>query len=405
MNQLVAMFPGQGSQYVGMGKKLYEEQEEVRVLYEEAKEILGFDLYRMCCEGPESELQMTENAQPAILAASVAAYRIYRKDGGRLPEYGAGHSLGEISALCCAGVISFADAIRLVHLRGKWMQEAVPKGVGTMVAVAGISATKIEETCKQVSKESRMVVVSNYNAPSQTVISGHTGAIQEVSTLLKQDGAVVVPLKVSAPFHCSLMEPCAIKLREELEKITYREFEFPVVSNVTGEPYQEKEQVIDYLYQQITHPVLWQNSMKYLQLQGVDTAFEFGPRAVLKNLTGKNIPSMKAYCFENDYETICKVVVAWGKTKHTSYTKFFGKCLAAAVSTKNNAEYDDEYKKGVIEPYRELEKLASQAKENEALVTDEEVTKGISYIKSILKTKRVPESEQQDIMAELMNEV
>lgn len=405
MNKLAAMFPGQGSQYVGMAKNLYEEHTEVQELFKEAEQILGIDLYHLCCFGPEKELQKTENTQPAILTASVAAFRIYLKEGGRLPEFSAGHSLGEITALCCAGAVSFADALHIVRLRGKLMQEAVPEGMGAMAAVTGMNAQRIEKICESISTEDNMAVVSNYNAPSQTVISGDTKAVETASNLLKEDGGMVIPLKVSAPFHSPLMTPCANKLKSTLEQVTYYDFEFPVISNTTGEPYKGKEQIAEYLYKQIINPVLWHSTMRYLHMQGVDTVIEFGPKSVLKDLSAKNIPSIKAYSFEQDRLTIQKVILSWGKTYTKIQRNIFAKCLAAAVSTKNNTWDENEYQAGVVEPYKELLRLAAEVRENQIVLSEDDVNKGMEYLRKILKTKQVPLLEQQTIEKEILNAI
>lgn len=402
MNKLAAMFPGQGSQYVGMANKLYEEHTEVRELYQVAKRELGFDLYHLCSNGPVNELQKTENTQPAILTASVAAFRVYQKEGGRLPEYGAGHSLGEITALCCAGAVSFADAVRLVRLRGKLMQEGVPEGVGAMAAVRGLNSTLIEQVCLKISRENHIVVVSNYNSPEQTVISGNREAVEEAGSILQEEGGAVIPLKVSAPFHSPLMASCAEKFRSELELVSFHDFLFPVISNVTGKPYQGKECIAEYLYGQITRPVLWQDIMQYLQLQGVDTAIEFGPRAVLKDLAVKNITSIKAFSFEDNREGIHKLMQSWGTTKADPYVNLFARCVAAAVSTPNNNWDETEYQTGAVKPYRELVKLAEEAKANGSFISDGEIQKGMGYLRRILKTKKVSASEQLLIEKEIL---
>lgn len=402
MNKLAAMFPGQGSQYVGMAKELYEEHTEVRGLYQEAEQELGFDLYHLCSNGPVNELQKTENTQPAILTASVAAFLVYQKEGGRLPEYGAGHSLGEITALCCAGAVSFADAVRLVRLRGKLMQEGVPEGVGAMAAVRGLNSMLIEQVCLKISRDNHIVVVSNYNSPEQTVISGNREAVEEAGSILQEEGGAVIPLKVSAPFHSPLMASCAEKFGSELKLVSFHDFSFPVISNVTGKPYQGKECIAEYLYEQITKPVLWEDTMKYLQLQGVDTAIEFGPRAVLKDLAVKNNSSIKAFSFEDNREGIHKLMQSWGKTKTDPFVNLFARCVAAAVSTPNNNWDETEYQTGVVKPYQELVKLAEEAEANGVSISNGEVQKGMGYLRMILKTKQVPAAEQLLIEEEIL---
>ncbi|GAE86716.1 ACP S-malonyltransferase [Acetivibrio straminisolvens] len=233
MKKIALLFPGQGSQYVGMGKKLYENYSAAREVFDEANEVLGFDLKELCFNGDINELTKTENTQPVILTASVAAFRVYMEKYGVKPAFLAGHSLGEFAALTCAGAISFKDAVRIVRNRGRYMQEAVPQGIGAMAAVSGVDKPVIEETCIKVSDENHLVVVSNHNSKDQIVISGHTSAVNTASEILKKHGARIVPLKVSAPFHSPLMQPAADRLREELKLYSYNEPKWQVISNTT----------------------------------------------------------------------------------------------------------------------------------------------------------------------------
>lgn len=402
MNKIAAMFPGQGSQYVGMTQKLYEDHEEVRELFKQAEEALGFDLYDICKAGPAQKLQKTEYTQPALLTAGVAAFTVYRKEGGQLPGYGAGHSLGEITALCCAGAVTFQDAVKLVHIRGKLMQEAVPEGIGAMAAVMGIDPERIEEICKTLSDGEEMVAVSNYNAPTQTVISGHAGAVGKISEMLVREGGNVVPLKVSAPFHSPLMEFCAAGFKEALDHCDFHDLQFPVISNVTGLPYPGREMIPEFLYRQITGAVLWQDIMKYLDGQGVDVLIEFGPGCVLKNLTAKNIPSMRAFSFDEDEVSIMKLIKVRGQENASDRNmKVLTSCIAAAVSTKNSNWDEEAYRTGVAGPYRELVRMRTEAKETGLPVSSEDVNKGMEFLKKILETKQVDREEQKSILEEI----
>ena len=274
------VFPGQGSQSVGMGKDLAEKY------LDQANEILGFDLKKLCFFGPEEELKKTAIQQPAIFAVSVAAFeRLKTKD--QRPKTVAGHSLGEYSALYAAGVISFEDGVKLVYLRGKFMQEAVPLGEGAMAAVLSLERQKIEECCQQASAKG-IVSPANFNSPGQVVISGKKEAVEEAGNLCKAAGAKrVIPLPVSAPFHCSLMQPAADKLKAELDKVEIKDAQIPVVANVTANYVTKADEIRSLLIKQVTNPVLWEDSVKKMIGDGITSFVEVGPGKVLAGLIKK----------------------------------------------------------------------------------------------------------------------
>ena len=269
------VFPGQGSQLVGMGKDLAEKY------LDQANAILGFDLKRICFEGPEEELKKTEITQPAILTVSIAAFEWLKSMGLPSPSAVAGHSLGEYSALVAAGSIQFSDAVKIVHLRGKFMQEAVPLGAGSMMAVLGAERKTIEEICQQIGE----VWPANYNTAGQIVISGKKEKVEAAGEKLKAAGAKrVVPLQVSAPFHCPLMQPAADKLKIELDKITIQDAQIPVVANVTARFVTRGSEIKELLVRQVTSPVRWEDSIKYLVAEGYGNFIEVGPGKVLAGL-------------------------------------------------------------------------------------------------------------------------
>jgi [acyl-carrier-protein] S-malonyltransferase len=276
------VFPGQGSQFVGMGKDLAEKY------LDQANEILGFDLKKICFEGPEDELKKTEITQPAILTVSVAAFYQLTTNNLQLTTFAlAGHSLGEYSALVAAGSISFQDAVKLVHLRGKFIQEAVPAGEGAMAAVLGADNNVIREVCAQVGN----VWPANFNSPGQVVISGKKAAVDAAGIKLKERGAKkIIPLAVSAPFHCPLMQPAANKLKIELDKIEIKNAQVPVVANVTGNFVTKGTEIRELLYQQVTSSVLWEDSVKKMIADGVTSFIEVGPGKVLSGLIKKIAP-------------------------------------------------------------------------------------------------------------------
>lgn len=283
MKKFAAVFPGQGSQSVGMFAD-FMDNEIVAKTYEEANAALGYDLKDITLNGPEAELNKTEVTQPAILTASVAAYRVLEAKGFK-PEAVAGHSLGEYSALVAAGVISFADAVKLVRLRGKAMQEAVPAGVGAMAAVLGLEDQVIVDVCNEVSTEDDKVWAANFNTPGQVVISGNKGAVDRALELFTAKGAKrVVPLAVSAPSHCPLMQKAADVLKAELSKIQINDASIPVYVNVLAKPLTKKEEIIDALVKQLTMPVRWVETVNQLKADGVEALIEVGPNKVLCGL-------------------------------------------------------------------------------------------------------------------------
>ena len=276
------IFPGQGSQFVGMGKDFYNEFEEMREAYDRANEILGFDLKDLCFFGPEDELRKTYNTQPAILAMSVGLAKILTGKGIE-PHIVAGHSLGEYSALVIAGVIKFEDALLLVRKRGEFMQEASPLGLGSMYAIIGLSPDKVEEICVQARKKG-IVEPANFNSHKQVVISGEIEALKVAGELAKEHGArKVVPLNVSAPFHSSLMKDVEEKMKKEIEKITINDARIPVVVNYSAKAFTKKEDITDALIKQIAHPVLWLDSIKTIT-KYTTFMLEVGPGKVLRGL-------------------------------------------------------------------------------------------------------------------------
>lgn len=283
------LFPGQGAQEVGMGRELADLYATARETFEAADEALGFDLSRTIFLGPEETLQETAYTQPAILITGVALARVLTKDlGVHLdPAFAAGHSLGEYTAHVVAGTLSLEDAVRLVHLRGKYMQEAVPLGEGSMAALLGLEPSAVPEVCRQAA-EGQVCEAANFNAPGQVVISGHTAAVERAGILAKTMGAKkTIPLKVSAPFHCSLMRPVAQQLERAFEGVTWHKPAFPIVSNVSALPLEDVAEIRTALCTQTYSPVRWVDSVENMVRAGAETFFEFGPGNVLSSLVKK----------------------------------------------------------------------------------------------------------------------
>lgn len=278
------VFPGQGSQAVGMGKDLFDNYPEARAVFQEADEALGFKLSEMCFAGDEGDLQLTANTQPAILTTSIAALTAMRSAGFPEPAYVAGHSLGEYSALVAAGALSFADAVRTVRKRGQYMQEAVPPGVGAMAAILGANLETVEAVCQEVS-ENEICSPANINSPSQIVIAGNAAAIDQAIEKLKERGAKrAIKLNVSAPFHCALMYAAQEKLARDLQKVNFKDLKLPVIENVTAQPNDKGARVAESLTEQVSSPVRWAQSVETLLGFGVKTFVEVGAGKVLCGL-------------------------------------------------------------------------------------------------------------------------
>jgi [acyl-carrier-protein] S-malonyltransferase len=284
MTKIAYIFPGQGSQVVGMGKDLFDNFSEARSVFQEADESLGFSLSKMCFEGTTEELAFTANTQPAILTSSIAAFRVIIRSGFPKPDFVAGHSLGEYSALVAANAITFSDAVKTVRQRGTFMQEAVPVGVGAMAAILGSDLATIEMVCREVAN-GEVCSPANINSPSQIVIAGNSGAIDRACEMLKERGAKrAIKLNVSAPFHCALMLPAQEKLSLVVNGLHFNAFDCPIVENVSGKINSDKNRIAKALTNQVSSPVRWVETIQNLIEMGVDTFVEVGTGKVLSGL-------------------------------------------------------------------------------------------------------------------------
>lgn len=284
MSKLAYIFPGQGSQSVGMGKDLYDNFPIAKEVFEEANDALEFSLSEMCFSGTDEDLALTANTQPAILTTSVAAFRVMEAEGFPLPDFVAGHSLGEYSALVAAGALSLSDAVKTVRKRGEYMQTAVPVGVGAMAAILALPLDSIKIGCEEAS-EGEICSPANINSPSQVVIAGNVGAIDRACEILKNRGAKrAIKLNVSAPFHCDLMLPAQEKLEKDLQKIDFQDLKFPLIENVTAEANSKGARVAEALTLQVSSPVRWSDSVLNLINEGVETFIEVGAGKVLSGL-------------------------------------------------------------------------------------------------------------------------
>ena len=299
MGKIAFIFPGQASQYPGMGKELAENFPEARAVFDEADQALGFSISQMCFAGSEEDLKQTANTQPAILTCSVAVQRVLAGKGV-VPDFVAGHSLGEYSALVAAGALKFSDAVKLVRKRGTYMQEAVPVGQGAMAAIMGLSPAVVTDACKRAA-ETEVCSPANLNSPEQTVISGHAGAVKRAVEIASQQGAKrAVILAVSAPFHCALMMPAQERLENDLRKTEFSNLQVPLVTNVDADTITKGQEACEALIRQVTMPVRWLDSMRLLIDEGVGTFVEVGPGRVLVGLLRQIERSVSALNVEDE---------------------------------------------------------------------------------------------------------
>lgn len=296
MPKVAFLFPGQGSQYAGMGSSLAGSYPQARQTFEEADAALGFPLSKLCFEGPEETLRLTENTQPALLAVSIAAFRVAR-ELGVAPDYVAGHSLGEYSALVAAGGLPFDEALRLVRKRGGYMQDAVPPGVGAMAALLKLPEGKLDGILAEAAQD-EVVSAANYNSPDQIVIAGHTAAVERAMQLAKAAGAKrAVPLPVSAPFHCPLMRPAQEKLQPDLDAADFEDLATPLINNWQAREVRTAVEAREGLFEQIPNPVLWAQSVRRLVENGVERWYEIGAGTVLTGLLRSIAPGAQAIAF------------------------------------------------------------------------------------------------------------
>jgi [acyl-carrier-protein] S-malonyltransferase len=389
---------------VGMGKEVYNQFDSARKTFEEANDTLGFDLAKLCFEGSFEALTKTENAQPSILTVSVAMFRSHfqNTDIIPLPHFMAGHSLGEYTALVCCGAMRFEDAVKIVRKRGELMQEAVAFGKGAMASVNGMDEKTIEDVCADYSSPDYSVCIAGYNSKDQIVISGNTEAVNKASEKLTSLGANVIPLKVSAPFHSSLMQPAATALKMELSKYKFNAIDCQVISNVTGLPYKHQDEIIENLTRQMTAPVRWHPSMEYLIRHHVFYLIECGPKKVLRNLLKSYSRKAEAYAFDD--ETEISLFNESLKRNMKTLTTLLTKSLAMAISTKNHNWNDEDYHKKVIEPFRKVKDIQERLELSERLPSKEEMNSAVAMLGEVLAAKKIEEKEIQERLHQLFLE-
>lgn len=405
MLKLAFVFPGQGAQFVGMSQTFYQKYAIARQTFEEANDTLGFDLAKLCFEGSLLDLNKLEYMFPALLVSSVVSFRVYMHDFGITPQFCAGHSLGEYSALVCAGAINFTDALKIVHKRGLISKEVAESGIGAMTIIDGIDKNIVEEECKKISLPNREVAVSCFNSPTQTAISGHFDAVRDAEDKIMQLGGQISPLLDSAPFHCSAMHSAAENLKEVLLGYSYNYIRYPVISNVTGVPYESSESIIDMLTNQLVKPVQWQTTLNYMQKKGVNLVIEMGPRNVLTNMVKANTQGVDSLCFgQKEDRLLLEDMILNNEHMKKHIPTVITKCLAAVVATPNANWDEDEYREGVILPYKKIQAIEDRLKENNASPSVEDMEEALCCLQTVFNTKKVPLQEQIEWFNQIFDE-
>jgi [acyl-carrier-protein] S-malonyltransferase len=405
MEKMAFLFPGQGSHFVGMAKGLYDQHTIVKQTFEEANDVLGYDLAKLCFEGSLAELSKARNAQPAILVSSVASFRVYMQELGIVPQFLAGHSLGEYAAFTCAGAIRYADAVQLLHERGILTDEVAASGIGAMSIVDGADRKLVEQECRAMMEEGRQVWVSCYNTPNQTAISGDSDAVMELEDRLANHGGMATPLLASAPFHCSFMQDMADRLLERLSGLSYGFFKYPVITNRNAEPMAHPEKVAHNLSLHLMQPVQWERSMQYLKHKGVTLMIEMGPKNVLTNMVKANVDGIEALCYgaKEDRKKIEQILAAYpGLKKHIP--TIVTRSLAVAVATPNRNWNNEEYQEKVVQSYGKIQAIQDQLDETESKPTLGQMKEALDLLKIILDTKQVPEEEQTRWFYQIIDE-
>ncbi|MBS5984147.1 ACP S-malonyltransferase [Clostridium butyricum] len=390
MSRIALMFPGQGSQYIGMCKDLYDKHCIVRKTFEEAGEVLGIDLKKLCFDSDIKELTKTSNTQIALLTASVAMFRLFMENTPIQPYCLVGHSLGEISALTCAGAIKFSDALKIVRKRGQLMEEISESGYGIMAAVSNIDSQLIRECLDNSKYDSGVVELACNNSYKQNVISGEEKLVKAICSHLEEKGANIKYLNVSGAFHSKLMESAAIKFEAELRCYSYNDLRWPVISNVNAKKYNNKNDIINNLRRQLISPVLWVEIMEEMSRNNVNMCIELGPKKTLKNLLNQSIQGIQVYSFDNleDREYLLNELV----NEYGAET-FVRKCLSISICTENNNWNNKEYENYVAKPINRIKELYAICKvEN---INEFNVMKEALYLlRCILSNKMISINEQ-----------
>jgi [acyl-carrier-protein] S-malonyltransferase len=386
MAKIAFVFPGGGSQYVGMGKSHHDNYAVARRTFEEASAILGYDLGKLCFTGDLEELSQMRHSQPAIFTASVAAYRVLLEETGVVPVYAAGHSLGEYSALCCSGSLTFAEAISLVQRRGILLQEAGSNGEATMMAINKVLESDVREACEIQQAQGGKVYVAVFNSTMQHVIAGYRKDILAVASRLVKKGAEVSMLNINTSSHCPLMLEASERLRQHLIGYEFKPLAWPVISNLDALPVEQPEQLKEILVAHMVRPVRWHESIRYIIDHGTDYFIEVGPQAVLTHLLRHIDAQAVAYAYDTQEESklINRLLAP------ADYLHFIKNCMVAAVTTQNHNFNEQEYQQGVIQQYEALKTIRQQAEHSLKHEIKRLAQQALLILTNILDTKKTP---------------
>ncbi len=407
MNEYAIAFPGQGAQYIGMGKDLYRHNIVARETFEEASHVLGYDLGKLCFDGDINVLSKSEIVQPAILTTSVASYRVLMQGAEYKPKYLLGDSLGEISALVCSGAIRFSDSIKIATKRGRLMGADVIEN-GYMTAIMGVDIERIEEVCRNISRKNHIVEISNINSDEQIIISGHNKAVDKAITELEKMGGRIMKINTSNPFHCSLMNPIKQEFLEELIQYTYYPFEHLVISNLNAEPYQDEKKIPYYLSEQLTKTVKWKESIEYIAKHNVYNIVEMKPQTVIRNMLMTNNLNIDVYSYDDkcEQQNIEKIISSIGSyfTNNTkeNRNKLIQMCISTIVSTKNVNWDQEDFSENVIENYNKLLRIQKNLCEDDCGANYEEMNMALNMLISALNAKKVSSVKQQLLIKDIL---
>lgn len=399
MKKYAVAFPGQGSQYIGMGKKIYRHNKIARDIFHEASEVLHYDLCKLCFEGEIETISEMDMVQPVILTASVAAFQVFIRAADERPAFLLGHSLGEISALVCAGAIKFRDAVKLAEKRGRLMGSPLIDA-GYMIAVMGLELESVAEKCSQISQSGHIVEISNINSEEQIVISGNTEAVNEAVKELNRMGGRTMEVNTKNPFHCSLMNSVKKELLEELKKYPYSPLEIPVISNVDALPYRKDRSIPDYLSEQLVSAVHWKESVSYVREQGICHIIEMRPQAIIRNLLMTNELGIEAYALDDERDTDYIKSITQSITNGRNNTRenkngLIQSCITAIAAAKNHNRDKEAGSPAAAGLYNEILQLQKELLEDGTEASYEDMKRSLDLLIKAMGEKNMPVIEQR----------
>ena len=403
MKKIAMVFPGQGSQYIGMGESFYKNYMISRQTYEEASDVAGIDIAKLCFQDSVIRINQIEEMQLAVTTTNVAIARAYFEQYGVAPQFAMGHSVGEYAALTISGAISFADTIKILKYRGELLKDSLKQNLGTMVIAENIDKATVKSVIQN-NGLSNDVFIAAYNSPKQILISGREKEMDQVFELLLDADARITPLLSSPPMHSPVLLQYEEDFKKFLEGFQYYSFRFPIISNLYGKPFSDPTRIPEILSKHLTNPVLWADSVECCKKYGIEMVVEAGPKNLLINLLKELAPDMDFYCFgqKRDREYINDEF-----TNDPNYKKdvpeFIGRCLGIAVSVQNRNFDKASYEKGVNEPYRQLKKMQENVREA-GKITQEDMSKALRLLRGILDAKQVPKEEQENWLKRLLDE-